>query len=69
MGQNNARYVLRGGAVMSMDKNVGDFPVGDVLVQGKKILAVGKNLQAGSAIEAHNDLRCRGGMLMISRLM
>jgi cytosine/adenosine deaminase-related metal-dependent hydrolase len=38
------RYVIRGGAVMSMDPKVGDFPVADVLVDGKKIVAVGPNL-------------------------
>ena len=43
------RYVIRGGAVMSMDPKVGDFPQADVLVEGKKILAVGPNLRAGGA--------------------
>ena len=32
---------------MSMDPDVGDFPQGDVLVEGKKIVAVGPNLQTG----------------------
>jgi cytosine/adenosine deaminase-related metal-dependent hydrolase len=48
-GKPGRRYIIRGGAVMSMDPSVGDFPQGDVLVEGKKILAVGKNLQAGGA--------------------
>jgi len=48
-GRRNRRYIIRGGAVMSMDPNIGDFDQGDVLVEGKKILAVGKNLQAGGA--------------------
>ena len=43
------RYVIRGGAVMSMDPNVGDFPQADVLVEGKKILAVGPNVNPGGA--------------------
>ncbi len=34
-GRSGRRYVIRGGAVMSMDPRVGDFPVADVLVQGK----------------------------------
>jgi 5-methylthioadenosine/S-adenosylhomocysteine deaminase len=34
---------------MSMDRTVGDFPQGDVLVEGKKIVAVGRNLHAGGA--------------------
>ena len=43
------RYVIRGGAVMSMDPKVGDFAQADVLVEGKKILKVGPNLSAGGA--------------------
>src|SRR5262249_2809354 len=50
-GSGNAghRYIIRGGYVMSMDPKVGDFPQGDVLIEGKKILAVGPNLTAGGA--------------------
>jgi 5-methylthioadenosine/S-adenosylhomocysteine deaminase len=48
-GRPGRRYIIRGGAVMSMDPAVGDFPQGDVLVEGKKILAVGKNLHATGA--------------------
>ena len=48
-GKPGQRYIIRGGAVMSMDPSVGDFPQGDVLVEGRKILAVGSNLQAGGA--------------------
>jgi len=48
-GKRDRRYIIRGGAVMSMDPNVGDFPKADVLVEGKKILAVGPNLNAGGA--------------------
>ena len=42
-GQRGRRYVIRGGHVMSMDSGVGNFVNGDVLVEGKKILAVGHN--------------------------
>jgi len=49
MGRDGRRVLIRGGAVMSMDAQVGDFPVGDVLIEGKKILAVGRNLNAGGA--------------------
>ena len=45
-GQAGRRYLIRGGSVMSMDPQVGDFAVADVLVEGKKIIAVGPNLQA-----------------------
>ena len=46
-GRPGQRYVIRGGAVMSMDPKVGDFPKADVLVDGKTIAAVGQNLQVG----------------------
>src|SRR5882672_5070200 len=48
-GRRGRRYVIRGGSVMSMDPSVGDFAQADVLVEGKKILAVGPNLHAGDA--------------------
>src|SRR2546422_5598679 len=48
-GRPGRRYIIRGGSVMSLDPNVGDFPQADVLVEGKKILKVGPNLSAGSA--------------------
>src|SRR3977135_4033050 len=42
-GKRGRRYVIRGGHVMTMDPKVGDFASADVLVEGKKILAVGPN--------------------------
>lgn len=45
-GQRGRRYLIRGGSVMSMDPKVGDFAAADVLVEGKKIIAVGPNLAA-----------------------
>src|SRR3954468_5571460 len=51
MGRPGRRFIIRNGAVMSMDPQVGDFPRADVLVDGKKILAIGPNLAAGSAAE------------------
>jgi cytosine/adenosine deaminase-related metal-dependent hydrolase len=48
-GKPGRRLIIRGGAVMSMDPHVGDFPQADVLVEGKKIIAVGPNLKAGGA--------------------
>src|SRR4051812_44066658 len=48
-GRPGRRYLIRGGSVMSMDPQVGDFPQADVLVEGKKIVAVGRNLSAGNA--------------------
>jgi len=40
------RILLEGGIVMSLDPATGDFEKGDVLIEGKKILAVGPNLAA-----------------------
>jgi 5-methylthioadenosine/S-adenosylhomocysteine deaminase len=48
-GRAGRSYVIRGGAVLSMDKAVGDFARADVLVEGKKILAVGPRIDAGNA--------------------
>src|SRR5580765_6482499 len=51
-GMPSRRYVIRGGAVMTMDPgmpNKGEFPQADVLVEGQKILAVGPHLQTGGA--------------------
>src|SRR6185295_994051 len=48
-GAHGRRYVIRGGSVMSMDPQVGDFPQADVLVEGKKIIAVGPSLPVGGA--------------------
>jgi cytosine/adenosine deaminase-related metal-dependent hydrolase len=59
-GKRGRRYIIRGGAVMSMDPKVGDFPRADVLVEGKKILAVGPNLNAGGAAE----IDARGKIVM-----
>ncbi len=45
-GRRGHRYLIKGGAVMSMDPKVGDFAQADVLVEGKKIVAVGPHLAA-----------------------
>src|SRR3954463_2736918 len=53
-GRRGRRYVIRGGMVMTMDPsmpNKGEFVSADVLVDGKKIVAVGPNLKAGGAAE------------------
>jgi cytosine/adenosine deaminase-related metal-dependent hydrolase len=48
-GRRGRRYIIRGGSVMSMDPAVGDFAQADVLVEGKKIVAVRPNIHAGGA--------------------
>jgi len=60
MGRPGRRIIIRGGSVMSMDQQVGDFPQADVLIEGKKILAVGRNLFAGNAAE----IDARGRIVM-----
>jgi 5-methylthioadenosine/S-adenosylhomocysteine deaminase len=52
-GSPGTRYVIRGGSVMTMDG--GEYPEADVVVEGKKILAVGPGAGAGvggNAIDA-----------------
>jgi cytosine/adenosine deaminase-related metal-dependent hydrolase len=56
-GRHGRRYVIKGGHVMSMDPNVGDFVEADVLVEGRKILAVGPHLPAhGQPIDARGKI-------------
>src|SRR5260221_3151747 len=50
-GRPGRRYVIRNGHVMSMDPNVGNFARADVLVEGKKIVAVRPNIHASGADE------------------
>ena len=62
-GKRGRRYVIRGGAVMTMDPsmpNKGEFLKADVLVEGKKIVAVRPNLRAGGAAE----IDARGKIVM-----
>jgi cytosine/adenosine deaminase-related metal-dependent hydrolase len=62
-GRNGRRYVIRGGHVMTMDPsmpNKGEFAQADVLVEGKKIVAVGPNLHAGGA----GEIDARGKIVM-----
>ncbi|MGB9365158.1 MAG: amidohydrolase family protein [Xanthobacteraceae bacterium] len=49
-GRPGRRYLIKGGSVMSMEyPAVPDLPRGDVLIEGKKILAIGPSLAAGGA--------------------
>jgi cytosine/adenosine deaminase-related metal-dependent hydrolase len=62
-GRHGRRYVIRNGAVLTMDPNLpnkGEFPRADVLVEGKKIVAVGPNLRVGGAAE----IDARGKIVM-----
>src|SRR5215211_5502421 len=59
-GKPGRRYIIHGGSVMSMAPNVGDFAEADVLIEGKKIIAVGPNLQASGA----TPIEARGRIVM-----
>ena len=59
-GRPGRRYVIRDGYVMSMDPKVGDFARADVLVEGKKIVAVRPNIHANGA----DEIDARGRIVM-----
>jgi hypothetical protein len=40
-GQEGTRILIKGGVVMSVDPDVGNFAKGDVLIEGSKIMEVG----------------------------
>jgi 5-methylthioadenosine/S-adenosylhomocysteine deaminase len=46
----NHRILLKGGIVLSLDPGVGDVETGDVLIGGKKILAIGRSLNATALV-------------------
>ena len=43
------RLLLKGGCVLTMDAELGDFPVADVLIEGDKIVTVGVDLEVDDA--------------------
>jgi cytosine/adenosine deaminase-related metal-dependent hydrolase len=51
------RLLIRGGTVLSMDPKVGDLTPGEVLIEGTKIVEVGKGIEADGAevIEVGTD--------------
>ncbi|MDR7482025.1 MAG: hypothetical protein QN183_01930 [Armatimonadota bacterium] len=44
-----ARTLIKGGCVLTLDPEVGNFPRGDVLIEGTRIAAVGPALHAADA--------------------
>jgi cytosine/adenosine deaminase-related metal-dependent hydrolase len=60
-GRPGRRYVIRNGIVMSMDPGVGNFTRADVLIDGKKIAAIGPNLQVGGNAA---EIDARGRIVM-----
>ena len=62
-GKPDRRYIIRGGHVMTMDPTPGaktELVNADVLVEGKKIKAVGQNLRASGA----GEIDARGKIVM-----
>ncbi len=48
-GQKGVRILIKGGVVMSVDPEVGNFARGDVLIEEDRIVAVGANIDASDA--------------------
>ena len=47
--QRNDRTLFKGGTIVTMDRKVPNLPIGDVLVEGGRVAAVGADLQADGA--------------------
>ena len=47
----SGRKLIKGGIVLSMDHSIGELPVGDVLIEADRILAVGVGLDGGESAE------------------
>src|SRR5437667_1363174 len=62
-GSSGRRILLKGGMVLSMDAKVGDFEKADVLIEGKKIVAVGPNLKATAAVIDATDRIVMPGLI------
>jgi 5-methylthioadenosine/S-adenosylhomocysteine deaminase len=49
IGQAGRKTLIRGGHVLSMDPAIGNFAKGDVLIEGKKIIAIAAHIDAPDA--------------------
>jgi 5-methylthioadenosine/S-adenosylhomocysteine deaminase len=49
IAQNQARTLFKGGVIITMDPAVSNLAIGDVLVEGDRIVAVGPNIQTDGA--------------------
>lgn len=52
----NRRILLKGGTIISMDKTVGDFARGDILIDGDTIAAVAPSIDADAAVVDASDM-------------
>jgi 5-methylthioadenosine/S-adenosylhomocysteine deaminase len=52
------RILIKGGSILSMDPQIGDFAVGDILIAGNTIIEVGLSIAAPGAvvIDASNSI-------------
>ena len=50
VGKPEVRTLLRGATVLTMDDNLGDFAVADILLEGSKIVEVGPGLSADAQV-------------------
>jgi 5-methylthioadenosine/S-adenosylhomocysteine deaminase len=57
-----ARTLIRNATILSMDPNVGDFPRGDILIDGSKIAAISRSIPAEDAeiVDAANQIAIPG---------
>lgn len=53
------RILLKGGTVLTMDPTLGDFEKADVLIEGSKIKAIGRNIRAYAHV-----IDCKGMIVM-----
>ncbi|MBC2774606.1 amidohydrolase family protein [Rhizobium sp. AQ_MP] len=49
IGESGRKTLIKGGVILSMDDQVGNFESGDILLEGSKIIAVGPSLSADGA--------------------
>ena len=61
--------LLRGGTVISMDPEVGDFEAADVLIDGGRIAAVGPNLEASAEVVDASNMIVMPGFVDTHRHM
>jgi 5-methylthioadenosine/S-adenosylhomocysteine deaminase len=57
------RTLVRGGAIVTMDRNIGDLARGDILVEGDRIAAIGPEIEASNAkvVDAADMIVLPGG--------
>ena len=59
-GRPGRRYVIRGGSVMSMDPDIGNFSKADIMIEGRKIVAIAPSLPPGGGTQ----IDARGRIVM-----